>query len=175
TSGAIFLFSFVVLTILRVPNPTALAAIAGVADLIPLIGVYVMLTPMALAAFSVSTTTAIIAIAVMVAYQQFEDRVLVPRIYGQTRRLPAIAVVLAIRAGGELLGLVGALLALPAAAAIRVIVEYFADVKRKSIAAAAAEAAPEEQILAPDEDAEMGNGQSAMGRPGVEEPVSGSR
>src|SRR5262249_57405345 len=102
-------------------------------------------------ALSVSTTAAIIAIAIMVAYQQFEDRVLVPRIYGQTLRLPTIAVVLAILAGGELLGLTGALLALPAAATIRVVVEYFAGVKRMSAAAAAAEVAPEEEILAPDE------------------------
>jgi predicted PurR-regulated permease PerM len=164
TSASIFLFTFVMLTVLRVPNATALAAIAGVADLIPLIGVYVLLAPMTLAALSVSTTTAIIAVAVMVAYQQFEDRLLVPRVYGQTLRLPTIAVVLAILAGGELLGLIGALLALPAAAAIRVIVEYFAEVRRRSGTAAAEQAAPEEHVFAPDE--EVDSRERPIGVPG---------
>src|SRR3712207_7155288 len=68
----------------------------------------------------------------MVAYQQFEDRILIPRVYGSTLRLPTIAVVLAILAGAELLGLVGALLALPVAAGLRVVVEYFAEVRKGS-------------------------------------------
>ena len=159
TSGAIFFFSLILLTVLRVPNAIALAGIAAIADLIPLIGVYVLITPMVLSALQVSTTTAIVVVAVMVAYQQFEDRVLVPRVYGQTLRLPTIAVVLAILAGGELLGLAGALLALPLAAGIRVVVEYFAQVRKESAASVAEEAeqaaestGPPDQAFAPDDD-----------------------
>jgi predicted PurR-regulated permease PerM len=93
----------------------------------------------------------------MVVYQQFEDRLLIPRVYGQTLRLPTIAVVLALLAGVELLGLIGALLSLPVAAGIRVVVEYFAQVKKESPASeeaeaarAAAEAGPADHPFAPD-------------------------
>jgi len=160
TSGAIFAFSLVLLTVMRVPNPIALAAIAAVADLIPLIGVYILIAPMALSALQVSVTTGIVVVAAMVVYQQFEDRLLIPRVYGQTLRLPTIAVVLALLAGVELLGLLGALLSLPVAAAIRVVVEYFAEVRKDSTSTeaeeavqAADDAAPPDQPFAPDVEA----------------------
>jgi AI-2E family transporter len=58
----------------------------------------------------------------MVLYQEFESRVLVPRVYGRVLRLPAIVVLLALLIGGELMGIIGALLALPIAAGIRMAV-----------------------------------------------------
>lgn len=152
TSGAIFVFSFVVLSVLGVPNALALAAIAAIADLIPLIGVYVFLAPMLLAALSVSISTAVIVVALMVAYQQFEDRVLVPRVYGATLRLPTIAVVLALLVGVELLGLVGALLSLPVAAGVRVVVEYFSEARRRLPEEAADQVSPDDQAFAPDQE-----------------------
>jgi predicted PurR-regulated permease PerM len=161
TSASIFVFTFATLTILDVPNALALSAIAAIADLIPLVGVYILLIPITLAALAVSVTTGIIVFVLMVLYQQFEDRILIPRVYGSTLRLPTIAVVLAILAGAELLGLVGALLALPVAAGLRVVVEYFAEVRRASsrdtatqASEASDEVAPPDQPFAPDE----GNG-----------------
>jgi putative heme transporter len=151
TSASIFAFSFIMLTVLDVPDPLALSAIAAIADLIPLVGVYILITPMTLVAFSVSTTTGLLVAGAMVLYQQFEDRLLIPRVYGATLRLPTIAVVLALLTGAQLLGLVGALIALPVAAAIRVIVEYFARVRADSARAAAEEAAPEDEAFAPDD------------------------
>jgi putative heme transporter len=161
TSGAIFVFTFIVLTIMDVPNAIALSAVAAITDLIPLVGVYILIVAVALPALTVSPSAAIVVVGAMVVYQQFEDRVLIPRVYGATLRLPTIAVVLAILAGAQLLGLVGALLALPLAAGIRVVVEYFADVRKKTGAsaraeaeqaeAAADEAAPPDQPFAPDE------------------------
>src|SRR5204862_5997377 len=56
-------------------------------------------------------------------YQSFESRVLVPRIYGHALRLSSATVLLALLIGGELIGVVGALIALPVAAGIRVLVE----------------------------------------------------
>ena len=168
TSGSIFVFTFIVLTVMQVPNALALSAIAAIADLIPLVGVYLLLAPIALAAIAVSTTTAIVVVGLMLLYQQFEDRVLIPRVYGATLRLPTIAVVLAILAGAELLGLVGALLALPLAAGIRVVVEYFADVKKVSTHSTAAQAetaaddaAPVDQPFAPDEGHRVRSAESA--------------
>jgi len=58
------------------------------------------------------------------AYQQFEDRVLVPRVYGRTLNLPPIIVLIAVLAGAELMGITGVLLALPLTAAGRVFIDY---------------------------------------------------
>lgn len=151
TSASIFTFSFILLTVLRVPDALALSAIAAIADLIPLVGVYILITPMTLVAFSVSTTTGFVVAGAMVLYQQFEDRLLVPRVYGSTLRLPTIAVVLALLIGAQLLGLVGALLALPVAAAIRVTVEYFAGLRTESAKVSAGDASPDDELFAPDD------------------------
>lgn len=150
TSGSIFVFTFVVLTVAGVPNAIALAALAAIADLIPLVGVYILIALVALPALMVSPSTAVIVVVAMVVYQQFEDRILIPRVYGATLRLPALAVVLSILIGAELLGLVGALLALPVAATIRVVAEYFVGVRGSTVDAAIAEVAPAHQPFAPD-------------------------
>ncbi len=143
TSASIAVFSFVMLTVLRVPNALALAGIAAVADLIPLAGVFILMTPMVLVAVGVSPLTGALVFGLMLAYQQFEDRILVPKVYGTTLRLPTIAVVVAILVGAQLMGILGALVALPIAAAIRVVVEYFATVKHAPPATAAAEVVSE--------------------------------
>jgi hypothetical protein len=54
---------------------------------------------------------------------QVESHILIPRIYGQTLRLSPLAVLVALLIGGQLLGIIGALLALPIAASVRVLVE----------------------------------------------------
>jgi len=59
----------------------------------------------------------------MLVYTEFESRILVPRIYGQVLRLSPATVLLALLAGGTLLGMIGALLALPIAAGLQMILE----------------------------------------------------
>lgn len=164
TSGVIAAFTFVLLFVLRVPNAVALAALAAVADLLPFVGGYILFALVVVPALSVSVTTAVIAGAAMAAYQQFEDRIFVPRVYGATLRLPTIAVVLSILIGAELLGFVGALVALPIAAAARVVVEYFAKARTSTSEDAGASVTPEEEVFAPNEDP-PGNlaGQQAAG------------
>ena len=106
-------FTFGVLVLLRVPNALALAVFVAFADLIPLAGSFLARGPG-------------VALAVFVAlflYQQLESHVLIPRVYGQVLRLSPLAVLLALLAGAQLLGIVGALLALPVAAGLRVLVE----------------------------------------------------
>ena len=56
-------------------------------------------------------------------YMEFESRILIPRVYGQVLRLPRTAVILALIAGGTLMGIVGALLALPIAAGLLMVLE----------------------------------------------------
>jgi hypothetical protein len=64
----------------------------------------------------------LIVAASMVLYQEFESRILVPRVYGRTLRLSPAIVLVALLIGGTLLGMLGALLALPVAAGVQMIV-----------------------------------------------------
>lgn len=123
TSLSIGLFVYVLLLIMGVPNALALGIFAALTDLIPFIGGIVAAVPAILTALSVSPTTALIVWVGIFLYQQFEDRVLIPRVYGHTLRLSPIAVLIALLVGGTLLGIIGAFLALPIAAGIRVLIE----------------------------------------------------
>lgn len=122
TSALMAVFTFVVLLIAGVPNALALAIVAGVADVLPYVGALLACGPAFVAALSKGMTTAVIVLAILAAYQEFESRVIVPRIYGRVLRLPAAAVMIALLVGGKLLGILGALLALPIAAAIRMVI-----------------------------------------------------
>jgi predicted PurR-regulated permease PerM len=64
----------------------------------------------------------------MIVYVWVENNILVPRIYSETLSLPPLAIFLSLIVGGKLLGFAGALLSLPLAAALRVIVAYAWDV-----------------------------------------------
>ena len=149
TSVAIALYTLVVLLILGVPNAIAFAVLAGFADIIPLLGVFIATVPPVFAAFDKSPTKALIVLGLLLLYQQFEDRFLVPRVYSSTLNLPPLIVLIAVLAGGELFGIPGILLALPAAAAGRVGLEYFLE-RHTSIIGAPL---PSDEPLAPDDPA----------------------
>jgi len=121
TSVAITVFTFGLLTIFKVNDALALAMFAGLTDVIPFIGGYLASGPAILAVSGSGTSMAIVAGA-MIAYQEFESRILVPRVYGRTLRLPPAVVLVALLIGGTLLGILGALLALPIAAGVQMIV-----------------------------------------------------
>jgi len=122
TSVAIAVFTFGVLTAFRVDDALALALFAGMTDIIPFIGGYVASLPAILAVTSSGTGAVIVVFLLMFAYQEFESRILVPRVYGKVLRLPPAIVVVSLLVGGTLLGIVGALLALPIAAGLQMVV-----------------------------------------------------
>ncbi len=113
--------TFVVLLVAEVPNALALALFAALADALPYIGAFLACIPAFIAALPNGTTTALIVLGVLAAYQEFESRFVVPRVYGRALRLPAAIVMVALLIGGKLLGVLGALLALPIAAGVRMI------------------------------------------------------
>ena len=121
TSVAIGVFTFALLTIFHVPNALSLALLAAVVDVIPLIGGLLATAPAVLSALSVSVPAGIVVLVVLGAYQEFENRVLIPRVYEHTLRLSPTTIVLALLAGGILQGVIGALLALPIAAGLQMI------------------------------------------------------
>jgi predicted PurR-regulated permease PerM len=123
TSLLISLFTFALLTACRVENALALAVFAGLADVLPYIGALLSVVPAVVAALSRGPVVAAVVLVLMVAYEQFESRLLVPRIYGRALRLPSSVVMFALLAGGTLMGILGALLALPVAAAAMMLID----------------------------------------------------
>jgi predicted PurR-regulated permease PerM len=123
TSAAIGVFTFGLLSILRVPNAIALAAFAAVTDVLPFVGGLLATTPAVLVALSRGTVVPVIVLVAMIGYQELESRVIVPRVYGRALRLSSAVVVIALLVGGKLGGILGALLALPIAAALRMLIE----------------------------------------------------
>jgi predicted PurR-regulated permease PerM len=123
TSLLIGIFVFVLLLVIGTPNALALAVFAAFTDLIPFIGGVLALLPAVLATIPFGAGRAAVVLVAIVLYQQVESHLIVPRIYGKSLRLSAVAVTLALLVGGTLLGIIGALLALPIAAGIRVLLE----------------------------------------------------
>jgi predicted PurR-regulated permease PerM len=123
TSALMTLFTVALLTVCRVPDAIALGVIAGVADVLPYVGVFLSIGPAAIAALSVSPVVAVVVVVALVLYEEFESRFLVPRVYGRALRLPSSVVLFSLLVGGTLMGIIGALLALPFAATIRMLVE----------------------------------------------------
>jgi hypothetical protein len=75
-----------------------------------------------LVALSNGLPTGLVVLLALFIYQEFENRILVPKVYGRSLRLAPVTVVLALLAGGLLLGVIGALLALPIAAGLQMMV-----------------------------------------------------
>jgi predicted PurR-regulated permease PerM len=121
------ILAFIVLQILGVPAPLALAVIIFVMDLIPLVGATlgaILVGIVTLFAADFPTATIIWAIWAIV-YQQFENYVIQPRIQGRAVSLDPFIIVIAALFGGTLLGIVGALVAIPLAAAAQIGVREF--------------------------------------------------
>ncbi len=123
TSVLMAVFTFIVLTIARVPNALAIAAFAGVADVLPYIGGILACVPAVAAASSRGTPTTVVVLVALVVYQEIESRLIIPRVYGHALRLPPAIIMVAFMIGGTLMGIPGALLAPPIAAGIRMIIE----------------------------------------------------
>ena len=122
TSVMAAVFTFVMLTIMHVPSAIAIAVFAGLGDVLPYVGTFLACGPAVLAALSHSTTSAIVMLIALAAYQELESRVIVPQLYGKVLRLPAAVIMVSLLIGAKLLGIVGALLALPIAAGIRMVI-----------------------------------------------------
>ncbi len=147
TTACIAVFTFTVLTAAGVPNAIAFAILAGFVDIIPIVGAVIAVVMPTLAAFQESPEQALIVVVALLLYQQFEDRVLAPRVYGSTLNLPPVIVLVAVLVGGQLFGIPGVLLALPAAAVARVALDYYLE-RRSSVPMGPGSGG--EELMAPD-------------------------
>jgi predicted PurR-regulated permease PerM len=96
----------------------ALAVTVGLFAFVPLIGTTISMVIVSIVAFSFSPTTGLITLLFFLAYQQFDAYILQPRIFSHSVQLPGVLVLLAAISGGLLLGMVGAILAVPTMAAL---------------------------------------------------------
>jgi predicted PurR-regulated permease PerM len=120
--------AFVALSVLQIPYPLALALVVALFDLIPLVGGTLGAATAVLVALFVDPLRAGILAVYFLIYQQLENNVLQPLVYGRSVKLHPLAIFLAVLAGGQLLGILGALLAIPVAEIIRILgSEWFAS------------------------------------------------
>jgi predicted PurR-regulated permease PerM len=122
TSLICAVITLVALVIFGVPYAVPLAMWAGIADLIPAMGSYLGAIPAVAVAFFQSPLTGILVLAYFIVYQQFENYYLVPKVMQNAVNLSPATVIISTLIGGSLFGFAGALLALPAAATIKVII-----------------------------------------------------
>ncbi len=123
TSTLMAVFMFVLLTACGVPSALALAVIGGAADVLPYIGPFLTIGPAVIASIQQGPLTVGVVLILMLVYEEFESRVLIPVVYGRALRLPSTVVIVALLVGATLMGVVGALLALPVAAALVMLME----------------------------------------------------
>ncbi|MEJ7785166.1 MAG: AI-2E family transporter [Solirubrobacteraceae bacterium] len=120
TAGVV---TYLVLTILDVPFAVPLAVLMAFLDLIPLVGATLGGITIALVTlFHNFPTATIVWVIFFIIYQQVENNVLQPIVYRRTVNVAPLAVIVAILIGGSLLGILGALVAIPVAAAVQIIV-----------------------------------------------------
>ncbi len=111
------------LEIVGVPYPVLLGLLVALLDLIPMIGSTIGGAIVSLVALTVSLPVAVATLAFYIGYRLAEDYLIVPRIMGRTVAVPAVVTVVAVLLGGALMGLIGALVAIPAAAALRLLLQ----------------------------------------------------
>lgn len=115
------LLTFGWLLVFDVPYPLLLAIFVALVDLIPVVGSTIGGLVVALVALSVSVPVAIATVVFYVVYQSLEGYLLVPPIIGRAVRVPAMITAVGVVVGGAMLGLLGALIAIPVAAALLLI------------------------------------------------------
>ena len=114
-------YTFTILSVLHVPNAALLAVIAGVFDILPLIGFFLAIIPALIVAVSVSPVTGGLVFVLYGAYHLVENYFIVPKVYGDRLRLSTLTVLVSCMAAGLVAGVVGAIAVLPIVASYPII------------------------------------------------------
>ena len=116
-------YAFIVMTITGVPFSVLLAFVVALLAFIPLVGPPIALILVSLVALTASWQTAVVFAILYMAYLQFEAYFVSPRIMSRAVAVPGAVAVIAVIAGGSLLGVLGALIAIPTAAAVMLLLK----------------------------------------------------
>jgi predicted PurR-regulated permease PerM len=111
----------IILLATHVPYPVPLGIVVAVFDLLPLVGATIGTVIVGAVALTKGIPTMLIVVGGMIFYQQVENNVLQPLVYHRSVQLSALAVTVSVAAGAEIGGIVGALLGIPVAGALKVV------------------------------------------------------
>jgi predicted PurR-regulated permease PerM len=120
---------------LGLPFPIVLAVITGLLDLIPQVGATIAAVILTIVALTVSTPAAIITVIIQLIYQQVENYIVYPIVYRKAVELSPFTTIVAVLIAGSILGVVGAILAVPFAAVIKVVLREAGAPRRERMAA----------------------------------------
>ena len=123
TSAFMATFVFILLMACGVSNALFFAVFAGVADVLPYIGALLSVGAAVAAALFRGPAVIVVVLVLMLTYKVLENRVIGPIVYGRALRLPSSVILFSILTGTVLLGIFGALLSLPVAAAVLMLIE----------------------------------------------------
>src|SRR5215212_7053473 len=122
--------TFIVLLLLGMPYAAPLALLVAVLDLIPRVGATLGGALLVIGGLFVEPCKAVVLLVYIVVYQQVEGSVLQPLVYSKAVQLNGLVILIALLVGGQLLGIPGALLAIPVAEIIRIVVTELRDYRR---------------------------------------------
>ena len=125
--------TFILLTILGLPYSLVLALIVGIIGLIPLVGATLGAAVVILVAVFHSWQYGVIVAVYYVVYQQVENYVIAPRVMARSVAVPGAVALVAALAGGALLGIVGALIAIPVAAGVLLIIREVVEPRQRAL------------------------------------------
>lgn len=117
----------IMLTLLGVPYAILLGIWTSLGAIIPYIGSYVGGVPATIVGFTVSPTVGIVTALTYVVINFIDGNLIAPRVQGQAIRVPPLMIFLAVIAGGQIAGIWGALMAVPALAVARVVLDFLQD------------------------------------------------
>jgi predicted PurR-regulated permease PerM len=131
------------LWILDIPYALTLGVVVAIGDLVPLVGATIAsILVIAVAYFAGGTSDGIIMFVVIMLYQQIENHLIQPAVYRRTVQMPALVVLIAVLTGAALLGILGALIAIPIAGTIQIVVRDLLRERAERIAAEEPAATP---------------------------------
>ncbi len=119
------------LWLLGIPYFYVLALISAIGELIPVVGPILAAIPAIAVAGTVSMQKVVLVIVFFVVQQQFENHVLVPKVMERQVGISPVTVILALLIGGKLLGILGAILAVPTAAILQVVISELTTQERR--------------------------------------------
>jgi predicted PurR-regulated permease PerM len=135
--------------LLGLPFPIVLAVIAGFLDLIPQVGATIASIILVAVALTVSTEAAVIMLIIQLIYQQVENYIVYPIVYRQAIEISPFTTIVAVLIASSILGVVGAILALPFAAVVKTVIAEAGRPRRERMDSMRAVAEPPPAV--PDE------------------------
>jgi predicted PurR-regulated permease PerM len=127
--------AYVTLLATGVPFALPLAVLVAVLDLVPLVGATLATVLAAAVALGEGVLPFVVVLVVFIAYQQIENHLLQPLIYGRTVQLSPLVVLISILVAGSIAGIIGALIAIPIAGSLQVVLAELIAARRERIQA----------------------------------------